>query len=339
MVSKQDLTKAQDTKSGLNAEVPQQLGFFDRMKQNISREGGIWGAMKSALNEMGPEMTGLTEGAGKSLGTGTLIWPGGDVITSPFGPRKTGLKGASTMHRGVDMRAESVVAAAPGVVSDINTKWGGITIDHGNGLHTRYLHLRGFAVKKGDQIQAGQTIGLAGNTGPIPGMKKHLHFEVMNQGRKIDPELVYNAAGKFSPKYAPDIVPERQLSAKLGNKPIDPSKLKDEGAEAAGPFGFDMYDPIEAMGSLQKKIHDIGKERTRKEEVAEYATPSAPMVVPFPTQASDSSMDNLNKSKDITPIDPDLDAFVSNLFTDASHEFSSRYKKYAYHSNMGHSFT
>jgi murein DD-endopeptidase MepM/ murein hydrolase activator NlpD len=333
------------SQAGINyspeTEPTRQLSDWQRVTESISREGGIFGAINSALSNMGSEVSGWTSGAANKLGSGALVWPGSDYITSPFGPRNPSLPGASKMHRGVDMRADQVVAAADGTVVDINSDWGGVTIDHGNGVSTRYLHMDSSSVKKGDKVTAGQKIGMAGtkSAGQIPGMRKHLHFEVMRDGRKLDPELVYNQAAQFSPKYAPDIDPNRQLTAKLGHKMVDPTALKAEGAESAGPFGFDSYDPIELRGSLSKKIDDIQKENKRKNMVQDYKTSSAPMMVPIPVNVgSDVNKSQYFKDKKMMEIDPSLDSFIEELFCDASYEFGQRYKKYAYHSNVGHSF-
>jgi hypothetical protein len=40
----------------------------------------------------------------------------------------------------------------------------------------------------GQEVKAGQQIGLAGKTGPIPGMASHLHFGLKKDGQYIDPE-------------------------------------------------------------------------------------------------------------------------------------------------------
>lgn len=67
-----------------------------------------------------------------------------------------------------------------------------VKVDHGNGYCTRYLHLayNTVKVKNGDTVKAGQVLGYMGNTGYSFG--GHLHFEVFENGNKIDPTPFLN---------------------------------------------------------------------------------------------------------------------------------------------------
>jgi murein DD-endopeptidase MepM/ murein hydrolase activator NlpD len=60
-----------------------------------------------------------------------------------------------------------------------------VVIDHGNGLTTRYGHLRGFAVHLGQQVTKSQVIGWVGMTGRTTG--PHLHYEVRLNDRAMNP--------------------------------------------------------------------------------------------------------------------------------------------------------
>ena len=60
-----------------------------------------------------------------------------------------------------------------------------VRIDHGNGLRTAYGHLQNFNVKAGECVSKGQVIGGIGQTCISTGL--HLHFEVLKDGRFIDP--------------------------------------------------------------------------------------------------------------------------------------------------------
>ncbi len=63
-----------------------------------------------------------------------------------------------------------------------------IVIDHGNGLQTRYAHLEKVYVEVGKQVQAGEVLGMMGNTGRSYGPTGiHLHFEVVNNGVRVIP--------------------------------------------------------------------------------------------------------------------------------------------------------
>ena len=122
-------------------------------------------------------------------------------ISAPYGIR------TYRMHRGVDMglchgEDRTIVAAFAGVVTKVRNQgrrkgYGKyVIIDHGNGLTTLYAHLASWQVNVGDTLQAGDTIGVGGNTGRSFGA--HLHFEMKYHGTHIDPATIFNfEAGTF----------------------------------------------------------------------------------------------------------------------------------------------
>jgi murein DD-endopeptidase MepM/ murein hydrolase activator NlpD len=94
-------------------------------------------------------------------------------------------------HLGVDVaapRGTHIIAPAAGTVTFVGRKFGfGIVveIDHGAGIRTRYAHLTAAMVKVGDEIAKGAFIATVGSTGITTG--PHLHYEVLVNGRQVDP--------------------------------------------------------------------------------------------------------------------------------------------------------
>ena len=116
-------------------------------------------------------------------------------ISAPYGIR------TYRMHRGVDLglchgEDRTIVAAFKGVVVKVRNQgrrkgYGKyVILDHGNGLTTLYAHLASWQVNVGDTLQAGDTIGVGGNTGRSFGA--HLHFEMRFNGNYINPATVFN---------------------------------------------------------------------------------------------------------------------------------------------------
>jgi murein DD-endopeptidase MepM/ murein hydrolase activator NlpD len=58
-------------------------------------------------------------------------------------------------------------------------------IDHGWGVYSAYLHQSKILVHPGEHVEAGQLIGLIGNTGRVEG--PHLHWEILVGGVQVDP--------------------------------------------------------------------------------------------------------------------------------------------------------
>ncbi len=108
---------------------------------------------------------------------------------------KSNTTGAWQTHNGVDIAAtlgDSVIASDAGTVSAIEEDplWGvTVTIDHGNGVITRYCNLNsGVTVQAGQQISSGEEIGAVGETADIETSDgSHLHFEVLKNGSYVDP--------------------------------------------------------------------------------------------------------------------------------------------------------
>ncbi len=125
----------------------------------------------------------------------------GARLSSRYGKRKHPILGYTKMHRGVDFaapRGTPVAAAGSGVIESIG--WNGaygryIRVRHKGSYKTAYAHLSRFAkgLRKGQRVKQGQTIGRVGSTGRSTG--PHLHYEVIQSGRQINPLNVKLPAG------------------------------------------------------------------------------------------------------------------------------------------------
>lgn len=127
---------------------------------------------------------------------GDKVWPcvGQYRITSGYGPRNTGIPGASTNHKGIDIGCPTgtpIVSVLDGKVifTGYNAYRGYyIMVDHGGGVVTLYQHCKAnsYKVSVGDKVKAGQTIILSGSSGI--GSGPHLHFEVLINGSNVNPQ-------------------------------------------------------------------------------------------------------------------------------------------------------
>ena len=112
-------------------------------------------------------------------------------MSSTFGRRVDPISGQMAWHQGVDFAGalgSDVIAVASGVVTYAGERSGYgrmIELSHGGGYRTRYGHHAELLVKAGDVVRKGQIIGRMGSSGRSTG--PHVHFEVLKDGRKIDP--------------------------------------------------------------------------------------------------------------------------------------------------------
>ncbi len=118
-----------------------------------------------------------------------------DYVNPAPGPTTSGFgRRWRRMHYGIDLDLETgdqVVAAFEGMVrfAAYNGSYGNLVIvRHPNGLETYYAHLSELKVQPGDYLQAGEVLGLGGNTGRSYG--SHLHFEMRFLGLPFNPAHV-----------------------------------------------------------------------------------------------------------------------------------------------------
>jgi murein DD-endopeptidase MepM/ murein hydrolase activator NlpD len=123
--------------------------------------------------------------------TGFCMPTSNTKITSKLGPRRR------RMHNGLDVKVyigDTIRAAFSGKVRMVKYERRGygqyVVIRHENGLETVYGHLSKQLVKEDQYVEAGEVIGLGGNTGRSTG--SHLHFETRFLGQAINPALLFD---------------------------------------------------------------------------------------------------------------------------------------------------
>jgi murein DD-endopeptidase MepM/ murein hydrolase activator NlpD len=125
------------------------------------------------------------------LWEGVFRIPFDNEISTPFGTRRIMNGTWTSIHRGVDIKGsegDPVRASNNGkVVLAEGLFFGGNTIilDHGQGIHTVYMHLSHMNVRSGDSVSKGDVIGLIGSTGRSSG--PHLHFGVKISNVSVNP--------------------------------------------------------------------------------------------------------------------------------------------------------
>ena len=162
-------------------------------KEYYANQAKIQAEMKAAQEEI-TEIYKSLESVGEYTG-GAFGWPvpGYSMITSYYGWRFNN----TDYHTGIDISGanvygKSVVAANPGRVAFINTRYTNgvgygiyMIVDHGGGYSTLYAHLSSIDVQVGDVVARGTPIAKVGSTGWSTG--PHLHFEVRINGQHQNP--------------------------------------------------------------------------------------------------------------------------------------------------------
>ena len=113
-------------------------------------------------------------------------------MASGYGYRIHPIYKVRKMHWGTDFSATTgtpIYATGDGKVTTYKRSRSGygrhIVIDHGFGYKTLYAHMSKIEVRRGQRVKRGDVIGYIGSTGSSTA--PHLHYEVIKDGRKINP--------------------------------------------------------------------------------------------------------------------------------------------------------
>ena len=141
---------------------------------------------------------------GKSIRKSLMKTPiNGARLSSSFGIRKHPILGFNKMHKGTDFAAPMgtpIMASGDGKITRARWCGGGgncVKIKHNSTYSTLYAHMSKFGrgIKEGVRVKQGQIIGYVGSTGMSTG--PHLHYEVIENGRKINSQKLKLPSGKI----------------------------------------------------------------------------------------------------------------------------------------------
>lgn len=157
----------------------------------------------------------------------TPLPPGGE----DFGSLRTFNGKHVSLHTGRDYPTSAgspVKAVADGTVvlaADQFFSGNSVYIDHGAGFVSMSFHLASLAVKTGDVVRRGDTLGVVGDTGRATG--PHLHLGLRWLGKRIDPATVLAgpnllpSVGDLKPAVAKKAPAVAKKKSKRTAKPVD----------------------------------------------------------------------------------------------------------------------
>lgn len=186
-----------------------------KLPKDRAQGGSYWPVLPPEMSPHTSSVLGRLEGMGRTTRsdrswlnqeiqgwTSTISWLDGLPIGLPvaaeqlslssgFGLRADPLTQRRAMHTGLDFELPTgspILAAGSGQVTEAG--WDGqygktVVIAHHDSHTTRYAHANDLLVKQGDKVKRGQLIAKSGNTGRSTG--PHLHFEVLKDGKPVDP--------------------------------------------------------------------------------------------------------------------------------------------------------
>jgi len=166
---------------GMSAQVPDLSAQLRQLEQRVDLRESQLSALENVI--LARELHQEIHPEGRPVANG--------FISSYFGERADPFDGLEAFHKGVDFAGtpgSPVTAVAAGVVTWAGERTGYgklIEINHGDGFTTRYGHNERTLVTVGQTVKRGERIALMGSTGRSTG--PHVHFEVLRNGRQVNP--------------------------------------------------------------------------------------------------------------------------------------------------------
>ncbi|VAW91829.1 Peptidase, M23/M37 family [hydrothermal vent metagenome] len=178
-------------KNGKSMEVHDFLGALGNLSSQLDNRSQQLNVLETMM--MTNNLQAEVEPAGRPISRGWL--------SSYFGIRTDPFTGRRVHHSGIDFAGKlgsDIVAVASGVVTFAGRRSGYgnlVEVNHGKGYSTRYGHALSINVQVGDTVKKGQVVAKMGTTGRSTG--PHVHFEVLNNGRAVNPKrYIFRASAK-----------------------------------------------------------------------------------------------------------------------------------------------
>jgi len=174
-------TGGPETDDGVSAQIPDLTNMLDSIERKVDLRDAQLAALENVI--LARDLNEQIHPEGRPTRAG--------FISSYFGDRQDPFTGHEAFHRGIDfagVAGSEVVAVAAGVVTWAGQRSGYgslVEVNHGNGYITRYAHNQRTLVTVGQTVTRGEAIALMGSTGRSTG--PHVHFEVLKNGRQINP--------------------------------------------------------------------------------------------------------------------------------------------------------
>jgi len=175
-----------------NLSIEQRAAAFDLEIDDIvtgSQPALANGAAAGEASDWRKAITANTTIATPANFSGRFQWPVDGRVISSFGS-----KGGGKVNDGLNIgvpRGTPIRASADGVIAysgdEIGVFGGLILINHGSGWVTAYGHADKLNVTRGQNVKAGETIGLAGESGYV--QEPQLHFEIRKDRKPVDPHI------------------------------------------------------------------------------------------------------------------------------------------------------
>jgi len=187
--------KARDAQTAVNNAVTARANLVKQIDARRDLNAQLTGELQDAQQRLRAALTQLANGQPAAAATlpirpfqGTLPWPADGVVLLKFGrPRAAAI---AVPPSGIELslpEGEAVHAVYDGTVAyaDPFSGFGNLVIvDHGDRCYSLYGHMSTAAVKKGDRVDQGGTVGLAGRN---PSGNPSLYFELRIDGKPVDP--------------------------------------------------------------------------------------------------------------------------------------------------------
>lgn len=198
---KQSLTAAKKKQDALVKRARETKGEIERrLRAQAAQYKNLQATIARLQQEASRRRIVVSRGGTRILRINGFVFPvaGPHSFSNDFGNPRSG----GRSHKGIDifaLRGTPTVAAVSGTIFNAHSYesgLGGITlwIRGNDGRTYYYAHLSRLAVGNGARVSAGQVVGYVGDTGNARGGSPHLHFEIHEGGRAINPYPILRAA-------------------------------------------------------------------------------------------------------------------------------------------------